>query len=726
MSVEGAAASKNATSKNATEVQAQANELVVRHLIDKGLHDLAKLASEQLGVSLDDVLASALASSTQSSANTSIANSSSALEVVLAAKEKPTSSSSANDNELLTGASRFWHSLDYDPEDDPRFVRKPRPLPPVLKRWTRASARALVKKLCKSPHEWSHAEDTGFQRIQVDRETFYSDISTEPFEIEDEDDDVSSSSSSEDASDDETDTDITPVAAAEAEAELAAQVERIVSLNDTLDAKKKDLDELVNEANAEIQTLKDTDTSGAQESFSDGSSTEEESIDLPADEVLAAADTLLQNGGIKHGKALDENEKKSIDGLLKQSELAVVSLSEKQAKQAEEAAHLAEKQKHEARINALKQKNAKQLAKAKQPEKPQPPTKGKAPKRTIYDAYSLRIVYERDRTGLEETKDFPIRIGAVVAGRYKIVQYIGSAAFSKAVQCVDLLTDEHVCIKIIKNDKEFLDQSLDEIKILKQLNMNADPEEKRILRMFDYFYYKEHLFIVCELLRDNLYEFYKYNRESGSPMYFNFARLKLVAKQVLTALQYTHQLGLIHCDLKPENILIQSYSRCEVKVIDFGSSCYKTDHLGSYVQSRAYRAPEVILGMKYSELVDVWSLGCILFELLTGQVLFVNESLPTLLARVSSICGPFPLRMKRRGRYSHRYFNKQGDLYERRVRDQSPPDYSYLYPKQTSLCHLMDSSDELFVHFLSQLLQVDPNHRPNCTEALNHPWFSEP
>jgi hypothetical protein len=77
----------------------------------------------------------------------------------------------------------------------------------------------------------------------------------------------------------------------------------------------------------------------------------------------------------------------------------------------------------------------------------------------------------------------------------------------------------------------------------------------------DYFYYKEHLFIVCELLRDNLYEFYKYNRESGQELYFTMERLKKVAKQCLIALRYIHSLGLIHCDLKPENIVIKSYSK---------------------------------------------------------------------------------------------------------------------------------------------------------------------
>ena len=135
----------------------------------------------------------------------------------------------------------------------------------------------------------------------------------------------------------------------------------------------------------------------------------------------------------------------------------------------------------------------------------------------------------------------------------------------------------------------------------------------------------------------------------------------LLGLQVLRSLAFLHSLGLIHSDLKPENILIKSYSRCpltpacnsftpilalwqalllaglpsamfvetnalsrrcEVKVIDFGSSCFSTDQLSSYVQSRSYRAPEVILGLPYGQKVDVWSLGCILAELLSGFVLF--------------------------------------------------------------------------------------------------------
>lgn len=110
----------------------------------------------------------------------------------------------------------------------------------------------------------------------------------------------------------------------------------------------------------------------------------------------------------------------------------------------------------------------------------------------------------------------------------------------------------------------------------------------------------------------------------------------------MIGLDYIHSLRLIHCDLKPENILMKSYSKCQVKIIDFGSSCFIHDHLSSYVQSRSYRAPEVIIGCKYDYKIDMWSLGCILAELWTGNVLFQNDTVQGLLARVIGIIGPIP------------------------------------------------------------------------------------
>ena len=111
--------------------------------------------------------------------------------------------------------------------------------------------------------------------------------------------------------------------------------------------------------------------------------------------------------------------------------------------------------------------------------------------------------------------------------------------------------------------------------------------------------------------------------------------LQSIAIQCLESLQFLHGLGLIHCDLKPENILVKSYSRCEIKVIDLGSSCFETDHLCSYVQSRSYRAPEVILGLPYDKKIDVWSLGCILAELCTGNVSGYDMLMITVLSSYS-------------------------------------------------------------------------------------------
>lgn len=95
---------------------------------------------------------------------------------------------------------------------------------------------------------------------------------------------------------------------------------------------------------------------------------------------------------------------------------------------------------------------------------------------------------------------------------------------------------------------------------------------------------------------------------------------------------------------------MQSFSRCEVKLIDFGSSCYTSDHLTTYIQSRSYRAPEVILGMPYDARIDIWSIGAVLAELHTGYVLFQNDSVPTMLSRITGIMGPFEKHVLARGK----------------------------------------------------------------------------
>ena len=120
---------------------------------------------------------------------------------------------------------------------------------------------------------------------------------------------------------------------------------------------------------------------------------------------------------------------------------------------------------------------------------------------------------------------------------------------------------------MIKNNKEFLDQSLDEIKLLRYINAHGGGgSENHILQLHGYFYHREHLFIVTELLKDNLYEFQRFLADQGEDPYFTLGRIQRICRQVLTALAFIHRRGLVHCDLKPENILISSYSQCNVKV----------------------------------------------------------------------------------------------------------------------------------------------------------------
>ena len=391
-----------------------------------------------------------------------------------------------------------------------------------------------------------------------------------------------------------------------------------------------------------------------------------------------------------------------------------------------------------------------------------PPGKGKAGE---MECFYLPIITKSEKTGFEPTKDLVLKPGSVFANNYLVQSELGSAAFSTAYRCLDLSSEEdedgyqdEVCLKVIKNTKDYFDQSLDEIKILQLLKDTGRVQDNNIVEMKSFFYHREHLVIVTELLRQNLYEFGKSILESRGPLYFTRLRLSHIIRQCLVALKFVHELGLMHCDIKPENILLGSYSRALVKVIDFGSSSFVTDRQSSYIQSRSYRAPEVILGLPYGGKIDIWSLGCVVAEMYTNEVTFQNDSELSMLSRIEAICGPFPRHMIAKGRNSHRIFTDSGLIYEKlasedqddeaRIDDRSRGSsddgvdkslYNVYQPKMTTIAGRLgfeedfmdqprlsedDNNRALFIDFVGKLLTVDPDLRPTASEALKHPWIT--
>ncbi len=365
-----------------------------------------------------------------------------------------------------------------------------------------------------------------------------------------------------------------------------------------------------------------------------------------------------------------------------------------------------------------------------------------------YEAFNLRVVHERRRTGFEETKELKVFRGMKLAGRYEVHEVVGEAAFSTALRCVDV---EHrglqVCTKVIKNNKDFFDQSLDEIRLLKYLNTSGDADAKHFVRLYDYFYHKEHLVIVTELLDTNLYTAYKAEQPArqaaadararglpppprapgAPPALYETSTVRDVARQLLEALEFVAELGVIHCDLKPENVLLVPRAKGEsgpirVKLIDFGSSCFSTDNLSSYIQSRFYRAPEVILGLRYDERIDIWSLGALLAELYMGRVLFECDTHPVLLAKIVAALGPFPRHMVADGRFGSKWL-LGGTIYERSAEGTGGAEL--LYPKKRSLWGKLGQPHDVgFVEFISRLLTKDPQQRPKAKDALRHPWLA--
>lgn len=316
----------------------------------------------------------------------------------------------------------------------------------------------------------------------------------------------------------------------------------------------------------------------------------------------------------------------------------------------------------------------------------------------------------------DENGDYKIVINDHVAYRYQIIDFLGKGSFGQAIKWYDSKENKFICLKVIKSKKRFFKQGLIEVKILKFLN-DAGPEEMHNgVVMEDSFIFRNHLCIVFELLSINLYEFLKKNNFSG----VSLSLVKRFAVQLLMCLDFLHDHKIIHWDLKPENIMLVKEDRSKIKIIDFGSGWFEAERMYTYIQSRFYRSPEVILGIPYTTAIDMWSFGCILWEMLIGYPIFPGQDEYEQMARIMEILDVPPENVLEMATRKEFFFNESNSPILK------PTSRGKIrYPNTRDMSKMLGVDDEVFLDFLTRTLDWNPETRITPIDALQHEWIRQ-
>jgi dual specificity tyrosine-phosphorylation-regulated kinase 2/3/4 len=219
-----------------------------------------------------------------------------------------------------------------------------------------------------------------------------------------------------------------------------------------------------------------------------------------------------------------------------------------------------------------------------------------------------------------------------IAYRYQVLSHAGGGAFSNVYRCFDHKFHRLVAVKIIRGKPDCLQYAEIEAKIQSQLR---GPHSVRLL---DSFFWRGHFCLSMESLYTDVYSIIERRTSQQLPP----DAVRHVCFQTLLCLRELRRLGIVHADIKPENILTNDDEFRSTKVADFGTACFADQQIFSYIQSRYYRAPEVLYGLRYGPPIDMWSLGCVVYELLTGEPIFPAEDEDELAEMIEIALGPPP------------------------------------------------------------------------------------
>lgn len=351
--------------------------------------------------------------------------------------------------------------------------------------------------------------------------------------------------------------------------------------------------------------------------------------------------------------------------------------------------------------------------------------------------------------GLEDGWDdvngyYLARVGEVLDGRYEVtVTSLGQGMFSNVLRARDTCAgvgeaNVEVALKVIRSNDTMAKAAQQEIVILRKL-AGADPDNRRhVVRLLRTFDYRAHTFLVFESFALNLREVLKkYGRNVG----LSLSAVHAYSQQLLIALKHLRNCGVIHADIKPDNILVNE-RRNMIKLADFGSAMFDGDNeITPYLVSRFYRAPEIILGLPYSHPLDIWSVGCVLYELYTGAMAFPGGSNNAMLKLMIDVKGPFPRKIVRRmlPLFRDRHFDAELTFGVLETDAGSQQTVRRLIratgPTRDLAADLGDSGKDLgeadrrrvghLADLLEKMWSLDPGHRLTVAQALVHPFVKE-
>ncbi|KAE8445836.1 hypothetical protein EG329_012759 [Mollisiaceae sp. DMI_Dod_QoI] len=329
---------------------------------------------------------------------------------------------------------------------------------------------------------------------------------------------------------------------------------------------------------------------------------------------------------------------------------------------------------------------------------------------------------------------YKVILGELLNGRYHVQANLGKGMFSGVVRAIDVTTKKLVAIKLIRNNETMRKAGMKEIEILQKLN-EADPEDrKHMIRLERHFEHKGHLCMVFENLSINLREVLKkFGRDVG----INLRAVRAYAQQMFLGLSLMRKCNILHADLKPDNILVNE-SRNMLKICDLGSASDASDNeITPYLVSRFYRAPEIILGMRYDFAIDVWSVGCTLYELYTGKILFTGRTNNQMLRSIMDCRGKFTTKMLKRAEFAHIHFDEMANFrsveQDKLTGKDTIKTLAFAKPSRDLRTRLTSASKglteaetkelALFTDLLDRCLALNPEKRITPTEALKHPFI---